>query len=76
VGADVGGYPKIQKRSPNTGEENTRTFKFGTQFTKEEIENLRKTAHASKVVNTFTCPHAPFYRETKGLLHSEKYPQI
>jgi hypothetical protein len=31
-----------------------------------------KTAHASKVVKSlYTCPHAPFYRETKGLLHSE-----
>jgi hypothetical protein len=32
----------------------TRMFKSGTQFTKEEIKNLLKTAHASKVVNPFT----------------------
>jgi hypothetical protein len=54
LGGMCWGYPKIQTKSPNTGEENTRTFKFGTQFTKEETKNLLKTAHASKVVNPFT----------------------
>jgi hypothetical protein len=68
----LGEYPKIRTGSLNTGEENTRMFKFGTQFTKEETRNLLKTAHASKVVNPFTrALTPPFYRETKGLLHSE-----
>jgi hypothetical protein len=39
--------------------QNTRTFKTGTQFTKEETNNLLKTAHASKVVNPFTRALAP-----------------
>jgi hypothetical protein len=56
----------------SAGTRNTRTFKSGTQFTKWETKNLQKTAHASKVVNPFTRALAPpFYRETKGLLHSE-----
>jgi hypothetical protein len=37
------------------------------QFTKEETKNLPKIAHTSKVVSFYTCPRAPFYRETKGL---------
>jgi hypothetical protein len=41
-------------------------------MTHEETKNLLKTAQVSKVVNPlYTCPHAPFYREMKGLLHSE-----
>jgi hypothetical protein len=38
---------------------NTWTFKSGMQFSKEETKNLLKTARA------------PFYRETKVLLHPE-----
>jgi hypothetical protein len=50
----------------------TQTSESGTQFTKEQTKNLQKTALASKVVNPFTRALAPpFYRETKGLLHSE-----
>jgi hypothetical protein len=40
-------------------------------MTQEETKNLLKAAQASKVVSFYTCPHAPFYKETKGLLHSE-----
>jgi hypothetical protein len=36
----------------------------------QETKNLRKLVLASKVVNPFTRSR-PFYRETKGLLHSE-----
>jgi hypothetical protein len=39
--------------------QNTRTFKSGIQFTKEETKNLLKTAHASKVVNPFTHALTP-----------------
>jgi hypothetical protein len=42
-----------------TGTRNMCTFEPGTQFTKEETRNLLKTAHASKVVNPFTCALAP-----------------
>jgi hypothetical protein len=43
----------------SAGTQNTRTFKSGTQFTKEETKNLKKTAHASKVVNPFTRALTP-----------------
>jgi hypothetical protein len=56
--------------------QNKRTFKSGMLFTKEEIKNLLKTAYDSKVVSFYTCPRAPFYRETKGLFTSRKYPRI
>jgi hypothetical protein len=48
------------EQDPRTQEKkNTRTFKFGTQFTKEETKNLLKTAYASKVVNPFTRALVP-----------------
>jgi hypothetical protein len=65
------GYPKIRIRSPNIGEEYTQTFKSEAQMTQEETKNPLKTAHASKVVNPFTRALAPFYSETKRLLHFE-----
>jgi hypothetical protein len=38
----------------------------------EETKNLPQSAQASKVENPFTHTLTPpFYRETKGLLHSE-----
>jgi hypothetical protein len=67
----VGGYPKIWIRSPNTREKYMQTFRSEAQMTQEETKNPLKTAHASKVVNPFTRALAPFYRETKGLLHFE-----
>jgi hypothetical protein len=50
-----------------------RVLRASAQFTKDrETKNLRKPVLASKVVNPlYICPRAPFYRETKGLLHSE-----
>jgi hypothetical protein len=63
----------IQKsgRDPRTQEKGIQK-RSEIQMTWEETKNLLKTAHASKVVNPlYTCPHAPFYRETNGLLHSE-----
>jgi hypothetical protein len=59
VAANVGGYPKIRIRYPNTGEENMQTFKSEAQMTQEETRNPLKTAHDSKVVNPFTCALAP-----------------
>jgi hypothetical protein len=40
-------------------------------MTQEETKDLLETALASKVVNSLTrALTLPFYRETKGLLHS------
>jgi hypothetical protein len=49
------GIPEHRK----AGTQNTRTFKSGTQFTKEETKNLQKTTLASKVVNPFTRAFVP-----------------
>jgi hypothetical protein len=51
---DVGGYPKIRIRPPNTGGENMQTFKSEAQMTREETKNPLNTAHASKVVPPLT----------------------
>jgi hypothetical protein len=41
-------------------------------MTQEETKNLLKDCLNLKSCESFyTCPHVPFYRETKGLLHSE-----
>jgi hypothetical protein len=63
--------PKNQKGSPNMKEGSfpkEHSKKCWTAVTR----NLRKPKLASKVVNPFTrALEPPFYRETKGLLHSE-----
>jgi uncharacterized membrane protein YcjF (UPF0283 family) len=57
--------------NPRTKEKGIQT-RSSTQMTQEETKNLQKTAQASKVVSLFTRALAPpFYRKTKGLLHSE-----
>jgi hypothetical protein len=41
-------------------------------MTEEKTKNLLKDCLSLKSREPFyTCPRAPFYRETKGLLHSE-----
>jgi hypothetical protein len=67
VGANVGG-PKNRWESPNT-----RTMRFNVRFAKDrETKNLQKTALASKVVNPFTCAHAPpFIGRRRDFLHPE-----
>jgi hypothetical protein len=34
-------------------------------------ESPKDCSHLKSCESFYTCPHAPFYRETKGLLHSE-----
>jgi hypothetical protein len=53
---DCWGVPQDSDGIPEhrcTRIQSARTFKFGTQFTKEETKNLLKSAHISKVVNPF-----------------------
>jgi hypothetical protein len=41
-------------------------------MTQEKTKNLLQDCLSLKSCEPFyTCPHAPFYRETKGLLHSK-----
>jgi hypothetical protein len=70
VGANVGGYPKIQMRSPNTREIIVNAFKYSNDA-KGDKESPKDCSHLKSCESFYTCPRAPFYRETKGLLHSE-----
>jgi hypothetical protein len=55
----LGEHPKIRTRSPNTGEENMRTFKYGTQFTKEETKNLLRLLMPQKLWIPLHVPSRP-----------------
>jgi hypothetical protein len=37
----------------------------------KESLNLEACTHLKSCESLYTCPHAPFYRKTKGLLHSD-----
>jgi hypothetical protein len=65
----VGGVRKFGW-DPRTWEKG-KWARSSTQMTREETRNLPKIAQASKVVSFYACPRTPFYREMKGLLHSE-----
>jgi hypothetical protein len=70
VGAIVGGYPKIRIKSPNTSGRKVKTFQYtvnagGDKESPEDCSNFKSCE------SFYTCPRAPFYRETKRLLHSE-----
>jgi hypothetical protein len=67
---DVGGYPKIWMRSPNTREVTVNAFKYSDDA-KGDNESLKDCSHLKCCECFYTCPRAPFYRETKGLLHFE-----
>jgi hypothetical protein len=58
----------------SAGTQNTRTFKSGAQFTKEETNNLQKTAHASKVVSPFTRAPAPPFIARRRDFYIPKIP--
>jgi hypothetical protein len=66
------GGPKIGW-NPRTHESRMRVADKSARITERwETRNIRKPVLASKVVNPFTRALAPpFYRETKGILHSE-----
>jgi hypothetical protein len=70
----VGGYPKIRMRSPNTREITMNTFKYSDDA-RGDKESPKDCSHLKSCESFYTCPRAPFYRETKGLLHSENTPR-
>jgi hypothetical protein len=74
TGGECWGYPKIRIRCPNTREENTQTFKSEAQMTQDETKNLLKTAHASKVVNSFTRVLTPPFIGRRRDFHIPKVP--
>jgi hypothetical protein len=68
------GYPKIRTGPPNTGLENTRRTNVQVRNTileRGDKESPKDCSRLKSCESFYTCPRAPFYRETKGLLHSE-----
>jgi hypothetical protein len=57
-------------RSPNTKERNANTFKY-TDDARGDKESPKDCSSLKSCESLYTCPRAPFYREKKGLLHSE-----
>jgi hypothetical protein len=70
VAYECWGYPKIRMRSPNTRERNTRMFR-DTDDARGDKESPKHCSCLKSCESFYTCPRATFYRETKGLLHSE-----
>jgi hypothetical protein len=66
----VGGYPKIRMRSLNTREEKANTFKYSDDA-RGDKESPKDYSILKSSESFYMCPRAPFYRETKGLLHYE-----
>jgi hypothetical protein len=64
------GYPKIWIRPQNTRERSAQTFR-NTYEVRGDKESPKDCSRLKSCVSFYTCPRAPFYRETKGLLHSE-----
>jgi hypothetical protein len=69
-GRQCWGYPKIRMESPNTRESTIDTFKYSNDA-RGDKESPKDCPSLKSCVPFYTCPRAPFYRETKGLLHSE-----
>jgi hypothetical protein len=63
------GYPKNSDGSPNTRDRVLNMFKHSIK-TKGDNESHSRWHKFQKSESIYTCPRAPFYRETKGLLHS------
>jgi hypothetical protein len=68
------GYLKIPMRSPNTREKTVNTFKYSDDA-RGDKESPKDCSSLKSCESFYTCPRAPFYRETKGLLHSENTPR-
>jgi hypothetical protein len=65
----VGGYPKIRMESPNTRERIVGKFKYSDD-TSGDKKSPKDCSNLKSCECFYTCPRAPFYRDTKGLLHS------
>jgi hypothetical protein len=57
-------------RPPNTREKNANTFKYADDA-RGDKESPKDYSSLKGCESFYTWPHAPFYREAKGLLRSE-----
>jgi hypothetical protein len=65
----LAGYPKNSDDSPNTRERVLNTIKHNVRA-QRDCDSLCRLHKLQKSESVYTCPHVPFYREMKGLLHS------
>jgi hypothetical protein len=67
-GRQCWGYPKIRIGSPNTreGKNGHVQFKY-TDDAEGDLESPKDCSSLKSCESSYTCPHAPFYREAKGL---------
>jgi hypothetical protein len=66
----LGGYLKNSYDSPNTREKVLSTFKHKVRALRDG-DSLSRLHKSQKSESVYTCPRTPFYREMKGLLHSQ-----
>jgi hypothetical protein len=72
MGANVGGYPKNSDEFPEHGREKEWLTRSCEVMKQKETEILPQVTQIPKNCESiYTCPRTPFYRETKGLLHSK-----
>jgi hypothetical protein len=64
--APILGGSENRMKSTNTSQEQK-----SQEPRKGDKESPKACTHFKSCESFYTCPHAPFYRETKGLLHSE-----
>jgi hypothetical protein len=67
----LGGYPKNSDGSSNTREREFLTRSSTPLECGETVIPSVDCTSSQKSESVYTCPRAPFYRETKGLLHTE-----
>jgi hypothetical protein len=60
------GCPKIRMKPPNTSWWRVKTFKY-TDDTRGDKESPKDWSNLKSCESFYTCPRAPFYRETKRL---------
>jgi hypothetical protein len=72
VDANVGGVTRKIRMIPLTRERERvlNTFKHRVRALRD-YSSPGRLHKFQKSESIYTCPHAPFYRETKGLLHPE-----
>jgi hypothetical protein len=70
-GRQCWGGPKIGY-SPRTQDSQTRVTRVA-----KRRQGISKSLYSPQSCESlYTCPHTPFYRETKGLFTSQKYPHV
>jgi hypothetical protein len=67
----VGGYPKIQTRPPHKRRMYANVQVKAADDIRGDKGSPKNCSCLKSCESFYTCPHAPFYRETKGLLHSD-----